>query len=116
MVYSFRCSLVRDGRDMSELGVSDSYRNFIETLDDCINQAYEQSQGDKSKFRESFLRVFSYYNGGVILYIPKNISVKTNTSSRNKLIQKEFNGVNHFELAQKYGLSVQWIYKIVKEK
>ncbi|NYA46833.1 hypothetical protein HZI68_00300 [Haemophilus haemolyticus] len=37
-------------------------------------------------------------------------------TARNNLIRKKFNGANHTELAMKYGVSLQWIYKIVKEK
>jgi Mor family transcriptional regulator len=32
---------------------------------------------------------------------------------RNKRIIKEFNGVNHKELAQRFGLSVRWVRRIV---
>ncbi len=35
-------------------------------------------------------------------------------SKRDETIYQEFNGINHSELARKYGVSLQWIYKIVK--
>ncbi|MDG6278498.1 inorganic pyrophosphatase [Glaesserella parasuis] len=48
-----------------------AYNNLIETLDSCIEQAYEKAQGDKAKFRFHFLELFGKFNGGLNLYIPK---------------------------------------------
>lgn len=92
-----------------------AYNNLIETLDTCIEQAYEKAQGDKAKFRFHFLELFGKFNGGLNLYIPKFDSL-TNASSRNNLIRRDFTGNNHSELSLKYGLSLQQIYKIVKGK
>lgn len=50
--------------------------------------------------------------GGQLIYIPKNQGGKLD--ERDKQIYAEFNGKNHFELARKYDLAVQQIYKIVK--
>lgn len=50
--------------------------------------------------------------GGQLIYIPKNQGGKLD--ERDKQIYAEFNGSNHFELAKKYDLAVQQIYKIVK--
>lgn len=50
--------------------------------------------------------------GGLNIYMPK--SQVLFSCEREKQIYNEFNGTNHAALAKKYGLSVQWIYKIVK--
>lgn len=92
-----------------------AYNNLLETLDSCIEQAYEQAQGDKAKFRFYFLELFGRFNGGLTLYIPKFDSL-VRSSARNSLIRKDFTGSNHSELSLKYGISVQQIYKILKGK
>lgn len=50
--------------------------------------------------------------GGQNVYFPMGLSYKL--SQRDHEIYDEFNGTNHSELARKYGVSLQWIYKIVK--
>ncbi len=50
--------------------------------------------------------------GGQNVYFPMGWSHKL--SKRDETIYQEFNGINHSELARKYGVSLQWIYKIVK--
>ena len=51
--------------------------------------------------------------GGQLIYLPKNLLGRV--SERDLKIYKEFNGKNHVELARKYDLTVQHIYRIVKE-
>ena len=51
--------------------------------------------------------------GGQLIYIPKNHSGQL--SSRDLEIYAAFNGRNHTLLAKKYDLTVQHIYRIVKE-
>ena len=52
--------------------------------------------------------------GGQWLYFPNaNSAIK---DIRNERIRSEFNGYNYNELARKYGLSHQWIRKIVKKE
>ncbi len=50
--------------------------------------------------------------GGQNVYFPMGLSVKV--SRRDRQIYDEFNGSNHSDLARTYGVSIQWIYKIVK--
>ncbi|MCN2537284.1 DNA-binding protein, partial [Escherichia coli] len=35
-------------------------------------------------------------------------------SQRDREIFREFNGRNHHELARKFGVSLQWVYSVVK--
>lgn len=51
--------------------------------------------------------------GGEMIYIPKGILV--HLTGRDLKIWQEFNGKNHNELARKYGVSVVWVYKILKK-
>lgn len=48
---------------------------------------------------------------GMVIYVPKN---QVLIQKRDKQICLEFTGNNAGELAKKYGLSLAWIYKIVK--
>lgn len=51
--------------------------------------------------------------GGQLIYFPKNLLGRV--SERDMQIYKEFDGKNHAGLARKYGLTVQHVYRIVKE-
>lgn len=51
--------------------------------------------------------------GGIQLYIPKLTGIRR--SRRDSKIISEFTGSNHNELCMKYDLSIQRIYKILKE-
>ena len=51
--------------------------------------------------------------GGASLYIPKVEALVK--ALRDKRIQKEYNGYNAKELAQKYELSVNWVLNICKD-
>ncbi|MDK4544763.1 Mor transcription activator family protein [Kingella kingae] len=50
--------------------------------------------------------------GGQLIYFPKNQGGELD--ERDKQIYAEFDGKNHQELARKYNLAVQRIYKIIK--
>ena len=50
--------------------------------------------------------------GGQLIYFPIGTAIKL--SARDLAIWNDFTGQNHSELARKYGVSLQWIYKIVK--
>ena len=50
--------------------------------------------------------------GGQIIYFPKGLSYKL--SHRDREIYDKFNGKNHSELVMEYGISLQWLYKIIK--
>lgn len=92
------------------------YKHFIESLEDCIEKAYEGANNNKDEFRKIFLEKFHKYNAGLNIYIPRGQYSAIVNTARNNLIRKEFNGTNYAELSMKYGLSLQWIYKIVKGK
>lgn len=49
---------------------------------------------------------------GLNVYIPRAMTLFA--CEREKQIYNEFTGNNHAQLAKKYRLSIQWIYKIVK--
>ena len=50
--------------------------------------------------------------GGQNIYFPMGLTYKL--SQRDQQIYDKFNGVNQSDLAREYGVSLQWIYKIVK--
>lgn len=51
--------------------------------------------------------------GGQLIYIPKNHNGQLN--ARDVQIYAQFNGRNHAALAKKFDLTVQQIYRIIKE-
>lgn len=51
--------------------------------------------------------------GGEVIYIPKALLIAL--SERDLAIWRDFNGSNQRELARKYGVSMQWVYQIVKK-
>jgi len=50
--------------------------------------------------------------GGQNIYFPMGLSYKL--TQRDQQIYDEFTGDNQSDLARKYGVSIQWIYKIIK--
>lgn len=67
----------------------------------------------KEEIAENVLREIVHNWGGLNVYIPKNWLFEV--SERKLEIYKRYNGTNHTELAREYGLSVQYIYRIVKQ-
>lgn len=49
--------------------------------------------------------------GGQVISIPKDYHYKL--SDLHLQIYTEFTGNNHMELVRKYGISLQWIYKLI---
>ncbi|MEO6917645.1 MAG: Mor transcription activator family protein [Collimonas sp.] len=50
--------------------------------------------------------------GGQVISIPRDYYYKL--SDLHLQIYTEFKGNNHMELVRKYGISLQWIYKLIK--
>ncbi|SEM40620.1 Mor transcription activator family protein [Pasteurella skyensis] len=88
-------------------------KSFIKKAVICFDKAFEEGS-TKEEVKNIFLEKFSFYFEGKDFYIPKSYARNIKNNARNRLIRKEFNGTNHQELAFKYGVSHQWIYKIVK--
>lgn len=86
------------------------YADFSSNFQLAINQAIEECDS-LDEVAPKALEIFHFLFGGSVIYIPKGTLKHLN--ARNKLIKAEFTGNNHTELAKKYGLSVQWVYKIV---
>ncbi|WGE32280.1 hypothetical protein NYR60_01290 [Actinobacillus genomosp. 2] len=87
---------------------------FIYGVGGAVQEAAERFAIKNSDELYSFLMErISHHCGGSSIYIPKGSSNKA--SARARLIAKEFNGKNHAYLAKKHGISVQWVYHIVKK-
>ena len=50
--------------------------------------------------------------GGQNIYFPMGIRRKLST--RDAEIYAKFNGINHSELVREYGVSLQWLYRILE--
>jgi Mor family transcriptional regulator len=81
----------------------------------CASALRDTTDLDKDKAdqvgREIAERMASHW-GGQNVYFPMGLSYKL--SQRDRQIFEDFNGTNHSDLARKYGVSLQWIYKVVK--
>lgn len=93
-------------RDKLEAGKFDeTFESFrlaiLDGLGNCEN---------KEEIAINVLEKIASNFSGQIIYVSQRFF----TYLRNNQIKSEFNGRNHAELALKYNISVQWIYKIVK--
>lgn len=52
--------------------------------------------------------------GGMSVYLPKDLNYAI--TMRNLELYKDFNGKNHHDLVQKYDLSLQAVYQILKRE
>ena len=52
--------------------------------------------------------------GGEGVYVPRLESLQR--AARDRSIRSEFNGSNHRELARRHGVSVSWIYEVIKKR
>lgn len=77
------------------------------TLDDLPQGTYQQIAN--SIGLDAFCKLADLV-GGSTIYIPKLESLVRPV--RDAHIREEFNGYNHAELAQKYGVTVRWIREL----
>ena len=88
---------------------------LVDLAEHCACALRETAGMDKDKAdqvgREIAERMASHW-GGQNIYFPMGLSYKL--SQRDRQIFEDFTGANHSDLARKYGVSLQWIYKVVK--
>ena len=56
--------------------------------------------------------LFAHLWGGQVIYVPKGVLIQA--SKMHQKIFDDWTGRNHHEVAKKYGVSVQYVYRIVK--
>jgi Mor family transcriptional regulator len=110
---------------MSDAGFQDARQNgdfkskgpelLVDLAAQCAVTLHEIAGLDKDKAeqvgREIAERMATHW-GGQNVYFPMGLSYKL--SQRDRQIYDDFTGDNHSDLARKYGVSLQWIYKVVK--
>lgn len=88
---------------------------LVDLAEQCALALKERAGLDKDKAdqvgREIAERMASHW-GGQNIYFPMGLSYKL--SQRDRQIFNDFSGTNYSDLARKYGVSLQWIYKVVK--
>ena len=88
---------------------------LVDLASHCTQILLEMTELDKEKAqqigREIAERMATHW-GGQNIYFPMGLSYIL--SKRDRQIYAEFNGNNHSELARKYGISLQWVYKLIK--
>lgn len=70
-----------------------------------------EDEAAKHVAREVTDRMAAHW-GGQNVYFPMGLAGRL--SRRDREIFEAFNGTNHSDLARRYSVSLQWIYKIVK--
>lgn len=81
-------------------------------IQEVLVQKYQMSQDEAKQAGADVAIRISRAWAGEIIYIPRALLLEL--SERDLKIWHEFNGFNHRELARKYGVSMQWVYQIVK--
>lgn len=76
-----------------------------------FREIYRAAQVENNE--DYFIQCLIERMAGEIVYIPNNAQARIGLKT--KRIKQEFNGKNHTELARKYDVSVQWIYKLIKD-
>lgn len=56
--------------------------------------------------------LFAHLWGGQVVYIPKGVSIQA--SKLHQQIYDDWTGHNHPEVASKHGVSVQYVYRVIK--
>lgn len=83
---------------------------------DPIAKALQESLGVSADLAEAasveITMLFAHLWGGQVVYIPKGVSVQA--SKLHQLIYDDWTGRNHSEVATKHGVSVQYVYRVVK--
>ncbi|UTH76082.1 Mor transcription activator family protein [Chromobacterium sp. IIBBL 290-4] len=91
---------------------------LLADLTDHITEALKQLAHTESrqaeKIAQEITRRMTQHWGGQNIYFP--LGKSTRSAERDQRILQEFTGANHAELAQKHGISVQWVYKIIKNQ
>ena len=78
----------------------------------ALRQLAHTEDRQAEKIAREITRRMAQHWGGQNVYFPLGKSSKS--AERDRCILAEFNGSNHASLAQKHGISVQWVYKIIK--
>ncbi|PCJ88570.1 MAG: hypothetical protein COA54_02300 [Thiotrichaceae bacterium] len=97
-----------------------SYTSTPELLDDftekCTDILQEEDVGlDPEKAKMAAQKIARYIKndwGGQQIYFPK--CAEDQLSERDKELWNKFDGTNQAELAHDFGVSLAWVYKIVK--
>ncbi|SNS06294.1 Mor transcription activator family protein [Humidesulfovibrio mexicanus] len=89
-------------------------RDFADKLAKQVQDELGISAAKAKAFAEDAAGRLADDWGGQTVYLPMDMIGRRST--RNKQIYREFNGDNQSELALKYGLSRQCIYRIIKEQ
>lgn len=99
----------RDSRSKAPELLTDMQAHVMAAL---VELAAMHSDAADQVSREVVQRMATHW-GGQNIYFPMGLSVRL--SERDHQLFSEFNGANHSDLARKYGVSLQWVYKIVKQ-
>lgn len=90
------------------------YPRLVAEMCDVLEDAYARHGMGKTQALELAkigVEALGFHCGGRLIYLPRGAVMRRQT--RNACIYSEFSGTNHRDLADRYGLTVSQIYKIV---
>ncbi len=99
--------------DVFILTAPELIKELATTAESILINNYHYDKDVAKKIAVDFGTAFAQSCGGMQVYIPVGAGIQI--SERNLEIYNKFTGHNHNELAKEFGLSVQWIYKILKK-
>ena len=70
------------------------------------------SSTSANQVSEKFIQTLRHLWGGSLIYITKGHRI--NIEERNKKIRSEVNGTNHCELSRRHDVSMQYVYKLLR--
>ncbi len=76
---------------------------------DVLEKESQITQGQSRKIARHIVDRFRQAFGGQLIYFPKG--TQCDISERDEHLYAEFNGNNQKELAKKYGVTIQQVYK-----
>ncbi|MDD6909908.1 MULTISPECIES: Mor transcription activator family protein [Pasteurellaceae] len=85
-----------------------AYQNLLDSVEQALELAYQEHS--KEDFKDVFISTLMQLNAGMNVYFAKSAGI----NARNKVIRRKFNGTNQAELARRFGISLQWVYKILE--
>ncbi len=86
--------------------------DLAQKISSLMEEMLEMDKASADHVGQTLANLMAAHWGGQLIYFPMGTSLQI--SNRDQEIWANFNGSNHSELVTKYGISLQWIYKIIK--
>jgi Mor family transcriptional regulator len=91
------------------------YPRLVAEMYDVLKDAYTRDgleKGQAMQLAKTGVEALGFYFGGRAIYLPRGEAMRRQT--RNACLYAEFTGGNHRDLADRYGITVSQVYKILE--